>query len=137
MTELTRAISYDEAIRCRSPGAAWVWQFVFLLHPDFHEARPDSSFFSYSRRRETGRPLEDSEQCYPQFRAVLSSLRFARRVVVGNAMMRMRASSGKPSKNRHYLLRLPTLNFQQVLSPRIFSLSSVHIAFIQSTNSLS
>lgn len=50
-------------------------QFVFLLHPhtDFHEPWPESSFFSYSCRRETGRPLEDSEQCYPQFSSLRSS----------------------------------------------------------------
>lgn len=54
-------------------------QFVFPLHPrtDFRGQR-ESSFFSYSCRRETGRPLEDSEQCYPQF----SSLRSSRKVAL-------------------------------------------------------
>jgi len=81
MTAHSRAVSNEEAIRCRSPEVGGSGTICFSsLSPDFHEPWPESSFFSYSRRRETGRPLEDSEQCHPQFRA--SSFLYASRGVI-------------------------------------------------------
>lgn len=82
-------------------------QFVFLLHPDFHEPWPECSFFSYSCWRETGRALEDSEQCYPQFCAVFSSSRFAQGHALGDTRTLHRIK-----KNYYATKSFTTLNFR-------------------------
>jgi len=115
MTEHSRAVSNEEAIRCRSPEVAGSGTICFSsLSPDFHEPWPESSFFSYSRRRETGRPLEDSEQCHPQFRA--SSLLHASRGGDTRSYLESEFSRCRDAYTSYFPMRNPQI-IEKLLKP--------------------